>query len=121
MAGYRPVYLATPYRAFPGGLDAAALAAARLAARLIDAGIEVYSPVTHHHEIEKHSQFSPGDDFWLMRQKPFLRAARGIIVATMPGWEDSSGIQFERTWMEAAGKPEWLLDPDFEALPEDLL
>lgn len=114
------IYLATPYRAYPGGLDAAALAAEKMAARLLDCGIEVYSPIAHSHNIAKHTRADQHSDFWLLRQKPFLRAAAGIVVGTLPGWEDSSGIKFERAWMEAAGKPEWLLAPSFNDLPKDL-
>ena len=45
------VYLATPYSKFPGGIQAAFIDAACIAARLLRAGVKVYSPITHTHPI----------------------------------------------------------------------
>lgn len=109
-------YVATPYRAHPDGLDAAADAAERFTAELLDAGIEAYSPIAHTHHLAKHVRTAdPRSDFWLERQKPFLAAARGVIVAThMPGWDKSSGIRFEIEYALSAGKP--VLDEHLDPL-----
>lgn len=108
-------YLATPYRAYPHGLDAAAEAAERLAASLLDLGVEVYSPIAHSHNIARHVLSAPPiSDYWLERQKPFLCACVGVIVATqLEGWDSSSGIEFEIDFARRANKPvlDGLLNP----------
>jgi hypothetical protein len=115
------IYVATPFRSYPGGMEEAFRAAARFTAHLVDQGVEVYSPIAHTWPIAQHTRCAgPNSDFWLVRQKPFLRAARGLIVAMMPGWDTSEGIKFERNWFEAAQKPEWLMPDNFDRLPEDL-
>ena len=115
MSGF--YYVCSPYRSYPGGMDAAFKAAAKFTARLIDAKVEVYSPILHAHHAARYVRLAPPEgDFWLDRQIPFLEAAQGLIIACMPGWLDSSGIRFERTFNADAKKPERLLPVDF-ALP----
>lgn len=113
-------YLASPYRAYPGGLEAAHELAAAAAAALIDRGLEVYSPIAHSHHIARSVLAADAtSDFWLQRQKPFLRAAHGLLLLTAPGWDRSSGIQFEIAFMEAAGKPVRRLGfPEIDLLEE---
>jgi Domain of unknown function (DUF1937) len=109
-------YLASPYRAHRDGMEAAFEAAAKMTARLIDARVEVYSPIVHSHPASRWVESAPPEgDFWLARQIPFLEAATGLIVATMPGWLESSGISFERQFNRAANKPEWYVPEDFNA------
>lgn len=99
-------YLASPYRGHPGGFDAAMEEATRYAARLIDLGIEVYSPIVHSHPAAQFVKTAPPEgDFWLHRQLPFMAAACGMLVAHMPGHDKSAGIAWERNWFKAAGKP----------------
>ena len=110
-------YIATPYRAYPGGMEAAFKRAAKVTAQMIDAGVEVYSPIVHSHPTSKFVRLAPPEgDFWLERQIPFLQAAAGLIIVCMPGWLDSGGIKFERRFNADAGKPEWLL-PEPVRLP----
>lgn len=114
-------YLATPYRAYSGGLDAAYGLAVAAAAELIDRGLEVYSPIAHSHHIARHVlSADPENDFWLERQKPFLTAARGVLVLTAPGWDRSSGMRFEIEFAERARKPVYRLGFPELTLPEDL-
>lgn len=106
------VYLASPYTLYPGGLDAAFHAAAREAARLIDAGHRVYCPIAHCHPISLYTADDATDgNFWLERQWPFAVAAAGLVIAKLDGWESSRGVREEWRWFLAAGKPVYRLTP----------
>lgn len=124
MSPYRAypfVYLATPYRAYPDGLDAAAEAAARLAGWLVDHGLEVYSPICHGHAIERYVTVAdPRSDFWLDRQRPFMAAAKGLLIGCLAGWGLSQGIKRERDYFARAGKPEFRLNPVHPEIPSRL-
>ena len=52
---YHLWYLASPYSLFPGGLEMATRVVSREAARLLEAGIPVVSPIAHSHTIAVHS------------------------------------------------------------------
>lgn len=108
-------YLATPYRNYIPGRTAAYIMACRLAARLIHRGISVYTPIGHSHPIAEYGGLDAVDhDLWMQIDAPFVTAARGLIVATMEGWEDSAGVQFELNQFFKAGKPIVFWDPACE-------
>jgi hypothetical protein len=99
-------YLATPYTRYRAGHEKAAEDAAREAARLMDAGVEVFSPIAHTHPISKFSAVSNTDpNFWLDRDQPFMDAAKGLIVCMLDGWDESSGVEYEIYEFTRAGKP----------------
>ena len=104
-------YLATVYSKFPDGIEAAFVEAARVAARLVKAGLRVYSPIAHTHPIAVHGNMDPMDHpCWLSLDGAFMRAAVGIIVVKMPGWEISVGIDHELKEFDRMGKPCRFLD-----------
>lgn len=106
-------YLATPYSKFPGGIDAAFREAASLAARLLGAGYVVYSPVTHTHPIAVHGGLDPlAHELWLPFDEAMMRVCDALLVAMLPGWNESCGIRQEIDWFDKAGKPIYLLKPD---------
>lgn len=123
-------YLATPYRSYlplnhdlePGErYELAYLAALRVQARCLDAGIEVFCPIVHCHHTAVHvTSADPSSDFWVQRQVPFLRASVGLLIAKMPGWDVSSGIRFERDLIRGLGKPVHYLEEPFEDLLRSL-
>ncbi len=111
-------YLCSPYRGYPDGLDAAHDAACALAGQLLDLGIEVYSPIAHSHRIARSVLLAgPRSDFWLERQKSFLRVARGVIVPDMPGWRSSKGVAFEIDFTRWMDKPRHYLP--YPLFPDD--
>lgn len=125
-------YIATPYRGYMGGhvgsmslyahLELAAAAAFRFTAKLIDHGVEAYSPIAHSHEIGKRVTLAPpNSDFWLDRQLPFMEAAIGCIVAKIPGWDKSAGIKFERDFFDRCMRPVIVMDEHFDAVPVTIL
>ncbi len=110
-------YLATPYRSHPNGLDAAFDSAVLLTARLIDLGLEIFSPIVYSHVVAKFVLTADQNShFWLDRQMPMMLASRGIIVGKLPGWKQSSGIRHERHYFREALKPEVFVDPSQQFL-----
>jgi hypothetical protein len=100
------LYLATPYTRYPGGLDRAFEAAARLAARLMRAGHHVYSPIAHTHPLAIHGKIDPrAHAIWMPFDEAMMHAANGLVVAHMNGWRVSRGIAEEVAFFEQHRKP----------------
>lgn len=92
-----------------------------IAAWMVAAGRIVFSPITHSHPMHIIGTGHQGDhDFWMAFDGAFMRAAKGLIVAKLPGWEMSKGLRHEREFFEAAGKPIVELDDLDQMLSADL-
>lgn len=106
-------YLATPYTRYQGGnIQRAFEDAAKIAARLLIAGIKVYSPICHTHPIAIFGALDALDHaIWLPFDEAMMEVSSVLIVAHMSGWEESSGIEHEVKFFEDAGKPIYDLDP----------
>lgn len=89
-------YLASPYTKCPLGQEAAFSEAAKAAAKLMAAGLVVYSPIAHSHPVATHGNLDALDGaFWLHQNKPMMERMGGIIVLKLPGWRESEGVKFE--------------------------
>lgn len=106
-------YVATPYSKWTHGLDDANTVAQILAAHLLMTRLPVYAPIAHTHGIAKYvDEIDPRDhSFWMAADKPLFDAACGLLIADLPGWRDSKGVQMEIAWCKEQKKPFWLLDP----------
>jgi hypothetical protein len=113
-------YLATPYSKYKGGdLEAAFIEASQQAAILVRAGIPVFSPIAHSHSVAMHGELDPFDhSIWLEADRTFMEAAKGIIVCTMPGWNESYGVAQEVEAFQRMGKPVVFMTPG--KVPSDL-
>jgi len=108
----RHVYLATPYSKFEAGLHMAHIEACRLVARLLRLGIVAYSPIAYTHPIAMHGRVDPLDhELWLKFDAPQMEAAQSLLVAQLPGWDESYGIVVEIEYFKRAGKPVRFLHP----------
>lgn len=111
-AAERFSYLATPYTKFEGGIESAWAEACKVSASLLVKGVKVYSPIAHGHSIAMHGNIDPLDhSIWLPFDEAMMIAAHDLIVAHLPGWQDSYGIAHEVKFFEQAGKPIFDLDP----------
>lgn len=100
------IYLATPYSRYPPGLDAAHIDACLVAASLIQRGLSIYSPIAHGHPIAHYGGLDKLDhSMWLKFDEAMMRAAAGMIVAELPSWGDSMGIEHEVEFFARAHKP----------------
>ena len=71
-------------------------AACRAAARLMDQGEVVFSPIAHSHPIELVGQpKKPTHDFWMRQDRPILQHAAKLAVLMLPGWQNSKGVSEE--------------------------
>ena len=104
-------YLATPYAKWASKDDAAAHAAA-ITGRLLAQDVKVFSPIAHSHMIHTYAPSLPNThEFWLGFDKHFVDLAHGLLVAALPGWDQSVGVAQEIEWFKEAKKPRYLLDP----------
>lgn len=106
-------YLATPYTKFPGGIWAAYFKAGFIAAKLIRAGLNVYSPIIHCHAIAMLGDIDPLDhSMWMSLDEVMLGAADTLIVGRLESWDQSKGVAMEIEYFEKGGKPIYDLDPE---------
>ena len=112
-------YLATPYSKYPGGLTLAFDMACRAQGRCVKAGIPTFCPIVHTHPVAMIASIDPlSHAIWLAADRPFMEAARGLIVLQATGWDESVGIAHETEHFERVGKPIIYWPPD---LPEERL
>lgn len=105
-------YLATPYSDYPQGQLVAFVRAAKLAAKLLYSGVNVYSPIAHMHPMAVYGRLNLLDRaLWREFDKAMLAKADVLIVAHLEGWRESEGIAHEVDVFTEAGKPIYDLDP----------
>lgn len=105
-------YLATPYENYPKGKMQACTDAAMQAARLVELGVPLFCPIAHAHLISLHCWgISDPHRFWLDFDRPFMAAAKGLIVCQLEGWQESKGIKEEIEFFQAEKKPVIMFDP----------
>lgn len=115
-------YLATPYSKYADGLDAAFAAACRLAADLVIRKINVFSPIVHSHMIARLARLDPLDhSIWLPLDEFMMRRCDVLLVAQLPGWEESVGVAHEIDFFLEAAKPVFVLTPETMAIKPFLL
>lgn len=99
-------YMATPYTKYAEGLNAAFIAACNAAAGLMERGIHAYSPIAECHALAFTANLDPTDHaLWMRHLAPMVKAAHGLLVVTMPGWEVSDGVKHELNEFGRLGKP----------------
>lgn len=105
------IYLATPYtlRVNRAG---AHREACEIAGHLMRAGLHVFSPIAHSHDIARWGKIDPLDhDFWLGECAIVMAKCDCLMVAHLYGWSESKGIAAEIAFFIKARKPVWDLDP----------
>lgn len=115
-------YLATPYTKFPYGLDYAAHDAAKIAAKLIADGENVFSPIVHSHLICHCAKLDPvNHDFWMRVDQAFMEKCDGLIVCMMTSWSRSKGMRKEIDYFKKAGKRIRYFDPETDKFVSEVL
>jgi hypothetical protein len=109
------VYLACPYTHPSSQLrERRFLAATNAAARLINQGHVVFSPITMTHPIDlvlAGKDSTLGTDFWVRFDEAFMGVCSEMAILRIEGWQESAGILREREFFEKRGRPIWFLDP----------
>lgn len=71
------------------------------AAELLNAGVNVYSPITHSHPMTEFVALPHTWDFWQKVDREYIEKCNLLLVLKLDGWEQSIGVQAE---IEIAGK-----------------
>lgn len=95
------IYLASPYSAPTAQIRQLRFEnVCQTAARLMEAGNEVFCPIAHSHPIEVHGMDEIKDgDFWLRQDFAILRHCDALVIDdTIPGWDKSEGVYRETVY-----------------------
>jgi hypothetical protein len=115
-------YLATPYSRYRTGITAAFAEAARIAAFLLRAGLNVYSPIVNSHPLTLYGDLDPLDHkIWLPINHALMEVCDTLIVATMIGWEESLGVQHEIAWYREQKRRIFYLNPETLVMTQERL
>lgn len=113
------LYLGSPYSKYPDGIEAAFRDVSKIAGELMRRGLSIYAPITHSHPIAVHAEIDPlSHDIWLPADRPFMEAAKGLIVAQMATWRESYGLKHEIDFFVGAKKPVYYLNVETFDLSE---
>lgn len=103
------IYLACPYTHPESRMRESRFElATRAAAKLIQQGYIVYSPITMTHPLDvvlAGEDNTLGSDYWVQFDEAFMAACTEMVVLQLDGWEQSRGIQREIEYFRAHGKP----------------
>jgi hypothetical protein len=85
--------------------------ACRVTAALLRSGSFIYSPIVHSHPLVAYGL--PGDwKYWAEYDLEHLQNCEELLVLTVPGWQESIGVQAEISIAQKLGKPIHYLDPN---------
>ena len=117
MVKTKPIsYLAAPYSL--GGSDTEYYRmqrygmVTRAAWELFKNGINVYSPITHHHTIQKYGRIEMSTSEWMKYDLPYLSVANKLYVLMIDGWDISDGVKQEIDYAKKHDIPMVLLEPN---------
>lgn len=105
-------YLASPY-SHPNGLvkQLRYLLIAAVAAELFHKGYTLLEPIATAHPMAQLFAMPTGYEAWQTRDRNMISRADGLIVATLPGWQESVGVADEIQYAESLGKPVYYVSP----------
>lgn len=118
------IYLAAPYsHVDPRVREVRVAETSKIAATLMGQGHIVYSPITHGHVISGYMPQELVEDhaFWVRQGLPFLLRSDWMVIAPLPGWESSKGIEIEDGYAKANRIPVFVYHQFEEASSKFLL
>jgi hypothetical protein len=107
-------YLSNPYNGSPWEMRERAQAAAEAVATLLRNGVHAWSPIVHNHAMMAVTGFTLAERRELLLPYDFtlLRAAKAMLVLTLPGWKESFGVTKEIELCAELGKSVTYLAPE---------
>lgn len=103
---YDLIFFSTPYTKYPTGIFQAHRDACKIAGRLLEQQLHIYSPIAESHPVAIHSELNPVDhDFWMVRNRPFMRKCDALLIGKLKSWDISRGILEEAKYFLAQGRP----------------
>jgi len=89
----------------------------KLTAKLLKMNLVVFSPITHSHPIQTIGKLTSNDlDFWMAEDLPFVEFCDIVLVMTLPGWQESNGVQSEISFAKTLDKKIYYATFDDEEL-----
>jgi hypothetical protein len=86
-----------------------------VAARLIEDGEVIYSPISHSHPISDYMVDLANDhDFWMAYNERMMSLCDRIYVLKIEGWRRSRGVRYEIGWFLNRDLPVFLMEIDSE-------
>lgn len=109
------VYLATPY-SFGGDTSPEQRQenyriATRAAWELFSAGLNVYSPIVHHHNIQAVTPIELTTEQWMEFDLPFLQSSHTLYVLCTMNWDKSEGVVAEINYAKDNSKKIEYIEP----------
>ena len=117
------VYLATAYSHIDERVrESRFIEVSKAAAKLMERGHIVYSPITHCHPMAVHGDLPTGWQFWRRIDETYMRHCKSLVVLPLAGWQESVGLRAERQMACELDIPILWLDPktyefDWDAKP----
>jgi len=99
------IYLASPYMGTWYQRELRFLQCARVAGFLISQGNYVFSPITHTHPIARVCDLPGGWDYWGGYDRRMIKSCDELMVLTIDGWAESTGVTAELKIAQELGKP----------------
>jgi nucleoside 2-deoxyribosyltransferase len=108
------IYLAAPYaHPDPVTREMRVELVNRKAARLMEEGNLVFSPLSHSHPISKWCRIdSCSHNFWLKQDLWILEICDEMHIYCLEGWESSKGIAIEKAYAQKLNIPVKLISID---------
>jgi nucleoside 2-deoxyribosyltransferase len=113
------VYLACPYSI--NGVSSNEVkqhnfeVASKIAAKLMQEGLVVFSPISHSHPIQVHGDMPTNDlSFWMTQDLPFVEFCDVLAVIQLPGWDVSPGVKNELMYAKQLQKEIYYITYDFD-------
>lgn len=104
------IYLACPYsHDDPSVRRERFRLANEYAGRLMNAGLLIFSPISHTHPIAEEGELPLGWEFWERCDRTYLDVCRAMIVLKLDGWAESKGVSAEIRIMDEMRKPVYYL------------
>ena len=123
----KKIYLASPYTSpDPIVRNSRVELASIIAARLMEQGYVVFSPITHGHRVADHLHHrnAHSHEFWMAQCLPMLEASDCMMILPIDGWRESRGIAEELAFARSNDIPIFFwqsADPVFEILDDEEL
>lgn len=96
MMDRKKIYMACPYSDESAGVRAWRFELVnRAAAKLMQEGHLVFSPISHTHPIAEAGDLPKGWEFWEAYDRTFLEWADEVHVLMIDGWRESKGVTAE--------------------------
>jgi len=105
-------YLAIPYTDPDGDIrDFRAELSDIVCAELMNEGRIIFAPISSCHHIAKKYDLPKDWEFWKRIDTEFILNCKKVLVITLEGWENSTGVTAEIEIAKDAGIPVEFIDP----------